>query len=49
MSSQLKEALVGKQLTFPDGSRVVLLGDRIVWMDAASCHIAKLKIERVKK
>lgn len=40
--------MVGKQLTFPDGSRVVLLGNRIVFMDIEG-NFVSLKIERVKK
>jgi hypothetical protein len=49
MKTQIKEAMVGKQLTFPDESRIVLLGNRIVWMDEFNSHITPLKIERVKK
>ena len=49
MKTQIKEAMVGKQLTFPDESRIVLLGNRIVWMDATNSNIIPLKIERVKR
>lgn len=46
MATQIKEAMVGKQLTFPDGSRIVLLGDRLCF-EHDKCFYP-LKIERVK-
>lgn len=45
---EIKEAIVGKQLTFPDGSRIVLLGNRIVFMDTES-NVTPLKIEKIKR
>lgn len=46
--TELQKALMGKQLTFPDGSRIVLLGRRIVYMNPDFKFIP-LKIERVKR